>query len=494
MKSPLDTSLAYKYFMSYRLFDGQRFDEIIVPYSPARSYARKLREMLKVAGKRTEIGTMLLFLASMCLFHNIAPLLVLILLSSLIPMSLLIYAWCQPTHVALSPKGYRMYHVHWFGDKASPGVSWARIGVSTVTRTKDSPFPLYEDWITFLDDDGMKPLLRMRLDGISQGDHRRRFLGAVKQFLPVERIDLRLQDAMNPVRPDSHTSLWLQVLSSSPKRLRDDALNSSSLVGNGRYRIVSQLGAGGQGTAYLAECINTTNDAQALRVVLKEFVLPAEASLQVSKRAFDRIEREAGLLSRLSHPQIVRLLDLFVDDHRAYLVLEHVPGRSLRQIVRENGPLREADVVTMALQMTVVLDHLHKQEPSVIHRDFTPENIILMPDGHIKLIDFDVAQQLESSATRTIVGKHSFISPEQFRGHPSTQSDIYALGASLHFLLTGEEPMPISQANPREVSPILSGEINAIVAKCTAIELEERFKSAAEVGEALHKMNVDYVR
>lgn len=492
MKSPLDTSLAYKYFMSYRLFDGQRFDEIIVPYSPARSFGRKLRDRVKSGGRKTEFAAMVLFLAFMCAFHNPVPLLILVALSSLIPLGLLFYAWSQPTHIALSPKGYRMYHVHWFGDKASPGVSWSKVGVTTATRSREGP--IVEDWITFLDDEGEKTLLKMRLDGINQGDHRRRFLGAVKQFLPVDRIDLRLQDAMNPVRPDSHTSLWLQVLSSSPKRLRDDALHASSLVGNGRYRIIEQLGAGGQGTAYLSECINQTNNASALQVVLKEFVLPAEASLQVSKRAFDRIEREAGLLKRLSHPQIVQLLDLFVDDHRAYLVLEHVPGRSLRQIVKDSGPLREADVVTIGIQMAAVLDHLHKQEPSIIHRDFTPENIILMPDGQIKLIDFDVAQQLESSATRTIVGKHSFISPEQFRGHPGTQSDVYALGASMYYLLTGHEPLPISQAYPREVAPILSAEINNIVANCTAIELDDRFKSAAEVQDALQKMNTGYVR
>lgn len=492
MKSPLDTSLAYKYFMSYRLFDGQRFDEIIVPYSPARSFGRKLREKVKLGGFKAEAATMFLFLVFMYVFHNPIPLLFLICLSALVPLALLIYSWSQPTHIALSPKGYRMYHVHWFGDKATPGVAWTKIGVTTVTRTKDGP--IHEDWVTFFDENGEKMLLRMRLDGINQGDHRRRFLGAVKQFLPVERIDLRLQDAMNPVRPDSHTSLWLQVLSSSPKRLRDDALNASSLVGNGRYQIVDQLGAGGQGTAYLAECKNSSSSGQPLRVVLKEFVLPAEASLQVSKRAFDRIEKEAALLKLLSHPQIVQLLDLFVDDHRAYLVLEHVPGRSLRQTIKDTGIMREADVVTIAIQMATVLDHLHKQTPSIIHRDFTPENIIMMPDGLIKLIDFDVAQQLQSSATRTIVGKHSFISPEQFRGHPCTQSDIYALGASLFFLLTGEEPMPISQANPREIQPLVSCEMNALVAKCTAIDLEERFKSAADIVEELHKINTGYVR
>ena len=487
MKTPLDTSLAYKYFMSYRLFDGQRFDEVIIPYSPARSYARKVRDFLKLTGRKTELAAMLCFLAGMCLFHTAWPFLVMIFLAAMLPLSLLLYSWAQPTHIALSPKGYRLYYVHWFGDKATTGVEWCRLGAATMARTKEGP--LTEDWLVFLDEEGKTPLLKLRLDGLNQGEHRRRFLGSLKQLLPAERIDLSLQDALNPVRPDSHTSLWLQVLSSAPKRLREDALDNKSVVGNGRYHIIDQLGAGGQGTAYLAEVLNSTVIGQPLHVVLKEFVLPAEASLQVSKRAFEKIERESALLKRLCHPQIVRLLDLFVDDHRAYLVLEHVPGHSLRQTVKEHGPMREADVVAMARQMANVLEHLHTQEPPVIHRDFTPENIILMPDGQMKLIDFDVAQHLESSATRTIVGKHSYISPEQFRGHASEQSDIYALGASLYFLLTGKEPMPISQAHPAEISPILSKEINDIVAQCTAINLKERYSSARALIEALNNLS-----
>lgn len=491
MKAPLDTSLAYKYFMSYRLFDGQRFDEVIVPYSPARSYSRKIKDLINAAGKRSQYAAMLLFLIAMWTLHSAAPLLILIALAGMVPLSLLIYSWLQPTHIALSPRGYRMYHVHWFGDKVTPGASWGEVGVATVTRTKEGL--LYEDWVQLLDANGEKTILKLRLDGLNQGDHRRRFLGSIKQFLPVERLDLSLQDALNPVRPDSHTSLWLQVLSSSPKRLRDDSLSTSSLVGNGRYRIVEQLGAGGQGTAYLAEVLNTSTSGTQLHVVLKEFVLPAEASLQVSKRAFDRIERESSLLRQLKHPQIVQMLDLFVDDHRAYLVLEHVPGRSLRQVVKDGGPLREADAVAVALQMAAVLEHLHTQDPAVIHRDFTPENIIQMPDGQIKLIDFDVAQKLETSGTRTIVGKHSFISPEQFRGHPTVQSDLYALGASLYYLLTGEEPTPICQAFPRTVAPLVSPELNVIVAQCTAIELSERYPSARALIEALNNLTHMYV-
>src|SRR5262249_46009135 len=151
------------------------------------------------------------------------------------------------------------------------------------------------------------------------------------------------------------------------------------------------------------------------------------AGLNVSKKVLDHIQRQAELLKRIEHPQIVKLVDLFVEDQRAYLVLEHIPGESLRELVDREGPLPEEAVISLGIQMCDLLAHLHCQSPPVIHRDFTPENLIHTKEEQIKLIDFNVAQQMESKATRTVVGKHSYIPPEQFRGKASTQSDIYAM-------------------------------------------------------------------
>src|SRR6185295_5237035 len=157
---------------------------------------------------------------------------------------------------------------------------------------------------------------------------------------------------------------------------------------------------------------------------------------------------------KLQHSNIGQYYDIFVEYHRCYLVLEHINGKSLRAIVEESGPLGESQVVNLAKQMGEILQHLHGQSPPVVHRDFTPENLILDQDGTLKLIDFNVAQELEESATRTIVGKHSYLPPEQFRGKACPQSDIYALGATLYFLLTGEEPEPITVAHPQKLLPM----------------------------------------
>src|SRR5262249_34843353 len=125
---------------------------------------------------------------------------------------------------------------------------------------------------------------------------------------------------------------------------------------------------------------------------------------------------------------------------------------------------------------------LHGLSPPVVHRDFTPDNLILNVDGTLKLIDFNVARQsVESTTSGTVVGKHAYLPPEQFRGMPETQSDIYAMGATLHFLLTGADPEPISVSHPRQICSDVSEELNAVVEKSTALDLQKRYQSVAEL-------------
>jgi serine/threonine protein kinase len=101
--------------------------------------------------------------------------------------------------------------------------------------------------------------------------------------------------------------------------------------------------------------------------------------------------------------------------------------------------------------------------------------------GVVKLIDFNVAQQLEAQTTKTVVGKHSYIPPEQFRGKAVPQSDIYSLGATLSYLLTGKDPEPITQAHPRETNGAVSEELDSIIAKSTALGLSTRYQTCQEL-------------
>ncbi|MBX9671741.1 MAG: serine/threonine protein kinase [Candidatus Obscuribacterales bacterium] len=325
------------------------------------------------------------------------------------------------------------------------------------------------------------------------------------------------------------TELWLDRLTVGGDRL--DSLEPGDLVDR-RYRIVRRIGSGGQAVAYISEDLSSSPimtasesdasgagllqsdsisnyDASGLKqaevlknmtslpspiesarlVVLKEFVLPITGGREVTQEALRRIQQEARLIQSLDHPQIVKCYELLCEGRRAYLVQNLIEGNSLESIVKAKGPFPEEQVIVMAIGMCGVLEYLHGRTPPVVHRDFTPDNLMLSDDGMLTLIDFNVAKQLEAGdATHTVVGKHSYIPAEQFRGDSSPQSDLYAMGGVLYFLLTGQEPEPISVARPRDVCPSVSQSLNHVVGKCTQQRLDCRFKSASELKEALQSI------
>jgi len=284
----------------------------------------------------------------------------------------------------------------------------------------------------------------------------------------------------------TYTELWLKALTAPPERSRLAPLSEGTTLQADEYKIVARIGAGGQGVAYTA-VQRSRADLDTL-VVLKEYVLPVGVSHSNKVESLEKFQHEAKILSQINHPQVVKLLDFFFEDHRGYMVLEHIKGQSLNVIVNESGPMAEPVVIDLAAQMANILSYLHSQDPPIVHRDFTPDNLILNNDGVLKLIDFNVAQQKRSTVTATVVGKHAYIAPDQFRGHPSPQSDIYSLGATLSYLLTGHDPKPISQSHPKTKNETVREELDDIVATCTAVELAARFKSAEELASRLKEL------
>lgn len=323
--------------------------------------------------------------------------------------------------------------------------------------------------------------LRIRLGAIPSSEERAKILQGIEQFAPLLQRDAEVVEALELPPDHSYTELWLSALSGPPKRERLKPLEEKARLRDNRYTVHNALGVGGQGTAYLATDHHANNES----VVLKEFILPVYVDVNVRRQSLERFEKEARILKQLDNNQVVKLIDFFVEDHRGYLVLEHIDGLSLRDLVHKNGIFRENQVRELAVQMCTIQEYLHTLTPPVVHRDFTPDNLILRKDGTLKLVDFNVAQQTESTATGTVVGKHAYLPPEQFRGQPTTQSDIYAMGASIFYILTGEDPDPISVLHPRETNNSVSIDLDLIVAKATAIELKDRYLTATDVKNAL---------
>ncbi len=287
-----------------------------------------------------------------------------------------------------------------------------------------------------------------------------------------------LDDQSKDEKP-AYTELWLHEFATSGQRVRGGLLQSGQTVGSGRFTVISGLGGGGQGNTYLA----TVNDGSIEgidEVVLKEYILPVYRGSQIEETLSRRFMQEAEILGRLKHSGVVKLYSNFVEDYRGYLALEYVKGQSLKELVAISGPQPETFAVHAGQKLCLILKYLHEQFPPIIHRDLSPDNVMFSREGELKLVDFNVARQLENSNRVTVVGKHSYIPPEQFRGKPTCQSDIFALGCTLFHLVTGRDPEPLSASSPSAFVKV-SRSFEDIVYKSTQLDANRRYSCAEEM-------------
>jgi hypothetical protein len=320
--------------------------------------------------------------------------------------------------------------------------------------------------------------IELDVKGIDDVD-RSRLLRTLKRFATHCEIPTAVEELLDPPTTRSYTQLWLQSIAQAPKDSVLKPIESGSTLEGGRYEVIRKLGAGGQGAAYLCHDLQDKNQKLTPTVALKEMLIPPYLSTVIKKGLIESFVAEATMLKSIDSPNVVSLLDYFVEERGAYLVLEHIEGSTLRDLVSETGALDSNLISTLLPQMLDILKLLHTN--GIVHRDFTPDNLILRPDGLLKLIDFNVAQDESAGTTATIVGKHAYVPPEQFRGKPTTQSDLYALGATMFFLLTGLDPEPISQSSLPEHLKNTNTEIDELIQMCTAIEVAERVTSVDEL-------------
>ncbi len=272
----------------------------------------------------------------------------------------------------------------------------------------------------------------------------------------------------------SYTDMWNEELGRRFTSTTFVPLEPGTKVQNGRLTVVRQLAFGGLSAIYLVQ------DGQKEMRILKEAVVPVAMEVKNRDAAEKALQREATILAQLRHPNIVNVLDSFCESEHHYLVLPHIAGQDLRQLVRQNGAQSEQKVLDWALQISSALEYLHTYTPPVIHRDLTPENIVLRNDGSIVIIDFGASNQFLGTMTGTIVGKQAYMAPEQLQGKATTQSDIYAFGGTLYFLLTGKDPVPLSESLPADVVPV-SAALNELVGRCTSLDTNSRYLTVTEI-------------
>ncbi|GAB3286604.1 Stk1 family PASTA domain-containing Ser/Thr kinase [Sinomonas notoginsengisoli] len=263
-----------------------------------------------------------------------------------------------------------------------------------------------------------------------------------------------------------------------------------SLVGD-RYRVVSRLAMGGMATVYLATDTNLDRDV-AVKVL--------HPHLSQDPTFVDRLEREAKAAARLSHPHVVSVLDRGHEGDLFYLVMEYVPGRNLRELLNEHGPLAPRQALAL---IDAVVDGLSAAHAAgLVHRDVKPENVLLGNSGQIKVADFGLARAVTTStSTGVTLGTVAYIAPELVqRSGGDERSDLYSVGIMLYELLTGHQPyrgeIPVQVAMqhatrdvppPSALVPGLSPELDELVQWASARDPEDRPVDAeALLGEIRH--------
>jgi len=267
----------------------------------------------------------------------------------------------------------------------------------------------------------------------------------------------------------------------------DQQLQSGTILGE-RYQIERVLGVGGMGAVYLA---------RDKRFTVTKYVAVKEIIAQVGDDAIRRtlvtnFEREANVLATVNHVAIPKIHDFFTFGKRSYLVMQYIEGRNLETILESiEGLLPVQQIVIWGIELCDVLHYLHSHKPEpFVFRDMKPANIIITPENHVMLVDFGIAKEFEAGQKGTMIGTEGYSPPEQYRGEASPQVDIYALGATLHHLLTGinprdEAPFTFSERPIRQLNPEVPIELENVVNSALQYNAPDRFKDANAMKEAL---------
>lgn len=256
---------------------------------------------------------------------------------------------------------------------------------------------------------------------------------------------------------------------------------------DGKYEVLREVGRGGMSVVYLA-MDKRLNKQWAIKEFRKD---KDDASKQIALKA---LLDEANLMKKLDHPTLPRIVDIIDDNQNVYVVMDYIEGESLNKVLDAYGAQPQEAVIEWAKQLSDVLDYLHTQSPPVIYRDMKPANIMLKPDGTVRLIDFGIAREYKEGkdGDTEAIGTRGYAAPEQFggKGQTDARTDIYSLGVTLYHLVTGKNPAePPYEIYPiRHWNPSLSSGFEWLIQKCTQLNPNDRYQSCAEVTYVLENL------
>ena len=249
------------------------------------------------------------------------------------------------------------------------------------------------------------------------------------------------------------------------------------------YQILKILGQGGMGTTYLAWDLHKL-------LVLKEM----NADMAEIAKAQELFEREAKILQSLHHPGIPEYYDFFVEHQRKYLAMELIHGQDLERYVFDRGAVTLDRALDWTIQLCDILGYIHAAQPPLIHRDVKPANLLVRTiDKRIFLLDFGAVKEI-GTLGGTKIGAPDYMAPEQNNGQPCTQSDLYAIGPTIIFLITGHNPADFLELQPDgyrfniDRVPNVPPMLQSLIDRVTQRRPRDRYQTAAELAQALQQL------
>ncbi len=253
------------------------------------------------------------------------------------------------------------------------------------------------------------------------------------------------------------------------------------------YQVLRTLGKGGMGTTYLAwDGASKVTDVPQL-LVIKQM----NADMVKIPKAQELFIREASILQHLNHAGVPKYYDFFVEDGKKYLAMELIHGQDLDKRIRSIGPVTPKQAIAWMVQTCDILDYLHHQKTPLIHRDIKPANLMVRSGNNsIVVLDFGAVKEI-GTKPGTRIGAEGFCAPEQERGQPLTQSDLYAIGPTLIFLLTGENPLKFYRQRGRSFRfeikgiPTINDQLRQVIDCVTEPLPRDRYHTAKDLAQAL---------
>ncbi|MBS1956941.1 MAG: protein kinase [Cyanobacteria bacterium SZAS-4] len=405
----------------------------------------------------------------------------------------------EPDHIAISPQGINLQWSAKFFSYMGLVLPWKRIALAYLEEHVDAETNETYEILCIRDNLGKALRLDCRefASGVLIKALQKRAPWAVKappmvlalQPMQQFRLNYLLQWSIDIARMFfTNRSAPEVVVGSLLKRDKYKILETSPVRRFGVHHIAEVLtGRGSSPISYKGlNSYEQTENSCSTQVKVQQFVLPPRQTIVQWYWMLNQFEREVRRLSCVNSNNITRWLDVFAENGSLFVVTEYDASATLRQIVRDRGRLPEARVREIALEMCEILIHLHQLEPPYVHKAFTPDALILAKEGEfVKLNQFAIGNQLMPSQLFGSYFDRRYTSLEQLRDQASVQSDIYAFGCTLFYLLTGEDPRPFEQSNPKSLHPEISDRFNEIVMKATEPNAHLRYDSVTSIKDAM---------